>query len=157
MKRGIDYIGVGVGAIVFNEEGKVLLAKRGPKAKNERGKWEFPGGSLEFGKKCADGLKREFKEEFDIDIEVKELIEVCDHIIHDEKQHWVAPSFIAVHIKGVAKIMEPKKITDIQWIDIAEIDIEVISLVSRSNLLAYKKKYGHKAPTHILARKKQPA
>jgi len=36
MKRGEDYIGVGVGAAIFNEEGKVFVMKRGEKAKNER-------------------------------------------------------------------------------------------------------------------------
>ena len=41
---GIDCIGVGVGAMVFNNEGKVFLAQRGSKATNERGYWEFPGG-----------------------------------------------------------------------------------------------------------------
>ena len=43
MRAGYDYIGVGVGAIVFNEAGEVFLARRGPRASNERGTWEFPG------------------------------------------------------------------------------------------------------------------
>lgn len=38
MKKGVDYIGVGVGAIILNDKGEVFLAKRGLKAKNERGK-----------------------------------------------------------------------------------------------------------------------
>jgi peptidase E len=28
MKRGVDYIGVSVGALIFNEDGKVFLTKR---------------------------------------------------------------------------------------------------------------------------------
>lgn len=32
MKPGRDYIGVGVGAMVFNDRGEVFLAQRGPKA-----------------------------------------------------------------------------------------------------------------------------
>lgn len=47
MKRGVDYIGVGVGAIIVDEQGRLFLARRGPKAKNERGLWEFPGSSVE--------------------------------------------------------------------------------------------------------------
>ncbi|MDO8524700.1 MAG: hypothetical protein Q7R99_03655 [bacterium] len=42
MKRGVDYIGVGAGAIIFNNEGKVFIAQRGPGARNESGKWDFP-------------------------------------------------------------------------------------------------------------------
>ena len=33
MKRGIDYIGVGVGAMIFNEKGEVFLSQRGELAK----------------------------------------------------------------------------------------------------------------------------
>ena len=62
MKKGVDYIGVGVGAVIFNSEGKVFLSKRGPKARNEVGTWEFPGGGVEFGEKLADALVREIKE-----------------------------------------------------------------------------------------------
>ena len=37
MKRGIDYIGVGVGALILDGQGRLFLAKRGRDAKNERG------------------------------------------------------------------------------------------------------------------------
>ena len=62
MKKGIDFIGVGVGAIIFNNEGKVLIAQRGLKARNEVGKWEFPGGGVKFGEICENAIKREVKE-----------------------------------------------------------------------------------------------
>ena len=62
MKRGIDYIGVGVGAIIVDNRGRLFLARRGIKAKNERGLWEFPGGSVEFGETMAAALRREMRE-----------------------------------------------------------------------------------------------
>ncbi len=61
MKRGIDYIGVGVGAVILDEQGRLFLARRGPQAKNERGLWEFPGGSVEFGERLAEALRREMR------------------------------------------------------------------------------------------------
>ena len=64
MKKGIDYIGVGSGAIIVNREGKVFLAKRGRDARNESGKWEFPGGGVEFGERLEDALVREVREEY---------------------------------------------------------------------------------------------
>ncbi len=66
MKKGIDYIGVGIGAVIVDTDGKMLLSKRGPKAKNERGKWEFPGGGVEFGDTMEETIKREMKEELGI-------------------------------------------------------------------------------------------
>ena len=120
MKRGVDYIGVGVGAAIFNEEGKLFLARRGPKAKNERGKWDCPGGGVEFGETCAASLKREMQEEHDIDIEILELLGVCDHIIPDEGQHWVSPTYICRIAKGKPKIVEAEKCDSIGWFTFEE-------------------------------------
>ncbi|MBI2029344.1 NUDIX hydrolase [Candidatus Gottesmanbacteria bacterium] len=46
MKQGIDYIGISVGALIFNEKGEVFLSKRSQNAKNEKGCWEAPGGAV---------------------------------------------------------------------------------------------------------------
>jgi len=43
MRIGIDYIGIGVGAVITKSDGTILLAKRGKEARNERLLWEFPG------------------------------------------------------------------------------------------------------------------
>lgn len=144
MQKGIDYIGVGSGALVFDNKGRVLISKRGKKSRNEVGKWEFPGGSVEFGENCEDAIVREIKEEFDILIEVIELLEVVNHIIWEEKQHWVAPSYIARHIKGTPKIMEPHKIDKFKWVFLDEIIASKLSLVSQKNLITYLDKYGPK-------------
>ncbi len=110
--------------------------------RNEVGKWDFPGGGVKFGEKCEDAVTREIKEEHDIDIEVVELLEVVDHILPEENQHWVSPSYIARLVSGKAKIMEPHKCDEIQWEDIAQIDPETLSVASRSNFFAYMRRYG---------------
>lgn len=117
MRRGIDYIGVGVGAIIVNREGKLFLAQRGPQAKNERGLWEFPGGSVEFGERLTDALKREIREEYGVEIEVRDLLNVADHILPDEGQHWVSPSYVCVIQSGEPQIKEPGKCTAIGWFE----------------------------------------
>lgn len=144
MQKGIDYIGVGTGAMIFNQEGKVFLAQRGPKARNEQGKWDFPGGSVEFGERVEDAIVREIFEEHSIEIEVIELLEVCNHIILEENQHWVSPSFIARHKSGEAKIMEPEKCTDIRWLGLSEINPDELTSTSRQNFFKYTEKYGFK-------------
>jgi mutator protein MutT len=142
MKKGVDFIGVGAGAIVFNNEGKVFVAQRGPKARNESGKWDFPGGSVEFGETCENAVVRELKEEFEIDIEVIELLEVVNHILPEEQQHWVSPSFVARHIGGVPKIIEPEKCIGFKWMNIAEINPDDLSKASKSNWQKFIEKYG---------------
>jgi 8-oxo-dGTP diphosphatase len=115
MKRGIDYIGVGVGALIVAPDGRLFFAQRGPLAKNERGLWEFPGGAVEFGEKLADALRREIQEEYGMEIEVGELLDVADHILPDEGQHWVSPTFLCRVTCGQAVIREPGKCSAIGW------------------------------------------
>ncbi|MDD4990446.1 MAG: NUDIX domain-containing protein [Candidatus Pacebacteria bacterium] len=142
MKKGVDYIGVGAGAIIFNNEGKVFVAQRGPGARNEAGKWDFPGGGVEFGEKCADAVVGEIKEEFEMDIKVLEFLEVLDHFIPQEKQHWVSPSYIAKHINGEPKNIEPHKCLGFKWVDIKDINPDDLSISSRSNYNKFVEKYG---------------
>ena len=136
MKRGTDYIGVGVGAVILNNEGKLFLSQRGPLSKNERGLWEFPGGSVEFGETLADALKREMLEEYGIQIEVGELLDVVDHILLDEKQHWVSPTYICRIVQGTPAILEPGKCSQIGWFRLDEVPPN-LSQISHINLDHY--------------------
>lgn len=146
MKKGVDYIGVGTGAMVFNAEGKVLIGKRGPQAGNERGKWEFPGGSVELGETCEAAIVREIFEEAGIEIAVVELLEVVDHIIPEENQHWVAVSYIAQLVSGEPRILEPTKIVAFDWIRVEDIEEGILTIPSQHNLRAFVRRYGMHAP-----------
>ncbi len=66
-----------VTAGIIEYENKILIAER-RKDKSLGGLWEFPGGKIEQGETCPETLKREIKEEFDIEIEVGEY--VMEHI-----------------------------------------------------------------------------
>ncbi len=136
MKRGIDYIGVGVGAIIINEEGRIFLARRGPKAKNEQGLWEFPGGSVEFGETLAEALQREMYEEYGIKVLVGELVDVVDHILPQEHQHWVSPTFICQIISGEPCIRETEKCTEIGWFGVDQMPND-LTQITRLNLEHY--------------------
>jgi len=137
VRIGFDVIGVGVGAMVFNERGEVFLAQRGPKAKNERGAWEFPGGSVEYGEKLVDAIRREFLEEYGMVIAIDELLSVDDHILPDEGQHWVSPTYIARHISGEPRIMEPEKCAAIGWFPLDNLPAP-LSVITQANVAAYQ-------------------
>jgi mutator protein MutT len=137
LKRGIDYIGVGVGAIIINEEGCLFLAQRGPKAKNEQGLWEFPGGSVEFGETLAEALQREMFEEYGIEVLVGELVDVVDHILLKERQHWVSSTFICQILSGEPYIKEPEKCTAIGWFKVDQVPNE-LTQITRQNLEHYR-------------------
>jgi ADP-ribose pyrophosphatase YjhB (NUDIX family) len=141
MIPGRDYIGVGVGAMVFDREGRVFLAKRGPRASNERGYWEFPGGKVSFGEKLIDAVRREFLEEYEMEIEVVELLSVDDHILVEEKQYWISPTYLARHLRGVPRIVEPEKCSAIGWFSLSALP-EPLSLITQLDLNRYHSRYG---------------
>lgn len=53
--------------------GKVLLGKRLP-SKAQGGLWEFPGGKLEAGETLEECLKREMKEEMNLQIKIERFL-----------------------------------------------------------------------------------
>jgi len=62
-----------VGAAIINDSGELLCAQRG--YGSLIGKWEFPGGKVEENETDQEALKREIKEELDIDVEVSDLVD----------------------------------------------------------------------------------
>ena len=64
-----QYMGRGVGVIIFNDEGKMLLGKD-----STTGKWGFIGGHVDENETYADAVFREAKEETGISITNLELL-----------------------------------------------------------------------------------
>ena len=64
---------VKVTAAILAKDNKIIIAKRGPGDKLAN-KWEFPGGKIEIDETPEQCLKREMKEEFDIDVSVGEYL-----------------------------------------------------------------------------------
>ena len=73
----ISKFNIRVYGVLINENQEVLLADE---HRFKTAFTKFPGGGLEFGEGLADGLKREFREELDLEIEVGELFYVNDFL-----------------------------------------------------------------------------
>lgn len=142
MKAGIDYIGVSIGAVIINDKSEIFLLKRSQNAKNEKGKWEAPGGAVDFWEKREDAVKREMNEELGVDIEIIEVLQVVDEILPLDKQHWVGTSYL-VKIKGKhkPKIMEPAKHDAMGWYSLDDLPTPM-SWVTQSDINCYRKKLG---------------
>ena len=73
---------IAVGAVIQDNTGKILLVKH----KRERGgywqgKWICPGGKLELGEEIKQGIKREVKEETDLEIELVAPLIPFDRVV----------------------------------------------------------------------------
>jgi 8-oxo-dGTP diphosphatase len=115
LKAGKDYIGVGGGVLIFNKNKEILLMKRGKNSKNDVGYWAKPGGSIEFGETAVAMIKREIKEEINIELDIWGELPHTDHIVKKEGQYWMAINFLANYKKGKIKNMEPHKCDELKW------------------------------------------
>jgi len=125
---------------LIDPSGRLFLSKRGPLARNERGLWEFPGGSVEFGETLAKALQREMREEFGIEIQVGDLLDVVDHILPEEGQHWVSPTYICKIMSGTPVILEPGKCSEIGWFDPDEFP-DNLTQITRQNFKHYLQEF----------------
>jgi 8-oxo-dGTP diphosphatase len=82
---------VGVGAIVFDEAGHVLLVERGRPP--SQGLWSVPGGRLEPRETLAQAVAREVHEETGLIVEVGTLACVVERIGDDH--HFVLLDYFA--------------------------------------------------------------
>ena len=82
---------VAVAAIIFDDEGRVLVIRRGHPP--GEGLWTVPGGRLEPGETLAAGVAREVAEETGLVVEVGPLAEVVERMGPD--YHFVILDYLA--------------------------------------------------------------
>ncbi len=103
LERGKDYVGVGVGAVIVEDQQILLIKRLKPP---EAGYWAIQGGAVEFGETIEHAIKREVKEELDVESDIVTLLGVTDHILPAEGVHWVAPVFL-IKITGTPAMLKP--------------------------------------------------
>ena len=69
---------IGVGAVVLDESGRVLLARRAHEPL--KGEWSLPGGAVEVGETLEAAVAREVLEETGLRVDVGQVVEVLDRI-----------------------------------------------------------------------------
>ncbi len=72
-----------VSAVIVNEKYQFLLTKR-VDTDNFNGKWQLPGGEVEFAEIPEEALKREVKEELGVEIKIKKLIPKVYSEVHGD-------------------------------------------------------------------------
>jgi ADP-ribose pyrophosphatase YjhB (NUDIX family) len=117
IKKGVDYTGVTTVFYCHDGKGNVVMQKRGPKCRDEQGKWDIGGGGLEFGAQVEENLKNEIKEEYCTDVLDFEFLGYRD--VHREnngiKTHWISLDFKVLVDRKKVKNGEPEKFEEVKW------------------------------------------
>lgn len=149
-RESLKKIGVGVGIMILNKEGKVLLGLRGEDKRESKFKlsscWTMPGGKLEYNENFEEGIKRETLEETGIKLKDIELF--C--INHDRNEHanFVTIGFLSENCEEIPMTMEPDKISEWKWFDINNLP-ENMYFPSTKLIENYKQKKFYIPPKNI--------
>ena len=113
---------------IIKKEDKIVVTQRSASMSLPL-KWEFPGGKLENGESEIDCIKRELKEELNIEIEI---IKKLTNSIHDYgKMKINLIPFVVKYKSGEIKLLEHRdykclhknELTQLDW---AEADLPIL-------------------------------
>jgi ADP-ribose pyrophosphatase YjhB (NUDIX family) len=111
---------VGVKAFLKNKDGKYLLLKRNmDKYKKASGTWDIVGGRIDPGTKLMENLKREVKEETQLEIISEPRLIYAQDIIPNEERHIVRLTYVAD--TQDQPILDTSENIEFKWLSIDEL------------------------------------
>jgi len=119
-----------VGALILNK-GKILLVKR--RFMPSAGKWSIPGGLIEVGESLVEALKREVKEELNLEIKSYKFLDIVENIIKDKEgkieYHFIIFNFL-VEVEGEVKLNYEN--SEYLWVNLEEVkNLDVTNTVKK--------------------------
>lgn len=112
-------IRIGVGGLVRNRQGQVLLVKHSY-CSYWRDTWILPGGMLEQGETLKECARREIREETGIDAEIGEHLITFERIAPELPLHVVYIDFWATVI-GEEELTPGDDVGEARWVDPLEL------------------------------------
>lgn len=111
---------VGVGAVIVTDNNILLIRRGKPPA---QGFWSLPGGAVELGETLEAALRREIKEECNLDIEVGPPIAVLDSIVRDDQDkilyHYALVDFWVQSTHG--QLVCSSDAREARWVPVKEV------------------------------------
>jgi len=104
-----------VTAAILAKDGRLIIAQR-KSADHLAGKWEFPGGKVEEGETPEECLKRELKEEFDIQVSVGDCL--GSSIYHYDHLSIELMAYRSEWVAGEIAMLDHK---DYQWVTVDQL------------------------------------
>ena len=113
-----------ISACVFlHKDGKLLIGKRALTKSFLPGKWELPGGHVEFGETVKECLERELIEEFNIEIILGEPYAEFTYLMNEDRDHVIEVLYFA-QMKNPDQVIPLNRVDHEEhaWITEEEVD-----------------------------------
>jgi 8-oxo-dGTP diphosphatase len=111
---------VGVKIFLRNPDGKYLLMRRSPeKYPGVKGEWDIPGGRINPGSLLIENLRREVREETQLEITSEPKLIYAQDIIPDAERHIVRLSYVG-ETNG-EPILDISENVEFKWLLLAEL------------------------------------
>lgn len=106
----------------LHKEGKLFVAKRADSKKFLPGKFELPGGHIEYKEDIESGLKREFLEEFDLKVKVGDPFYAFTYL-DGSNYHTIEIIYFAELADSNSQInIKPEEHSEYRWINRENLD-----------------------------------
>jgi len=131
-----------VGALVFNQEGKIFLLAS-PKW---QGKYGLPGGHIELGENIEQAIKRELKEETNLAVFDIQFLMTQKCIFSEEfykKKHFIFLDYIC-KAKNEDVVLDGREGTGHVWVTIDESLKLPLNPYTKNTILEYKNRHLNK-------------
>ncbi len=126
-----------VGAIILNKN-RILLAKRN--LSPYKGYWDIPGGFLEINETPIQTLKRELKEELDLDnIKVKKLFNHFYPDFYGKGKEEPTLNFFYICATNEKEFKQSEEIAEVGWFDLNQLPPKIAFKNARLVLADFKK------------------
>ncbi len=108
-----NVIKVGVGVVIRNPAGQILLGQR--LGSHGAARWSFPGGHVEFGEALEATATREVLEETGLRCRRLRPLHFTNDVFEEEGRHYVTLFFDCLEWEGVVVNREPLKCSGWDW------------------------------------------
>ncbi|NQV05885.1 NUDIX domain-containing protein [bacterium] len=126
--------GLGAAVVVFDEEGRILLVRRGPEA-TRSGLWSVPAGFVDYGENVREAAARELEEETGLIADVGDVVQVASNF-HDPAKLTIGIWFSGVVTGGTLAAGDDAD--DVGWFALDALpplafdtDVDLVALLRR--------------------------
>jgi 8-oxo-dGTP diphosphatase len=113
---------VGVKIFLQNPEGKYLLIRRSPiKYPGVKGEWDIPGGRINPGSLLIENLRREVREETQLEITSDPRLIHAQDIIPDADRHIVRLSYVGT--TNGEPVLDTDENVEYRWLSYDELKV----------------------------------